>query len=171
MTRWKFASLVVESAVVLLCCAHPISAGDGAGKVTPTWEQARVFLPGSAAPSTPATVPTIDRPLPTVLYLHGCTGFDYSHDGTMGGWAQTLNAAGYAAVMPTSYAREDRPRACEQTTHTYHKELAPEILRLRHEEIEYALEQLRTLPWVDQRNLFLMGHSEGGAVVALWPGP
>ena len=27
---------------------------------------------------------------------------------------------------------------------------------------------LRAAPWADQRNLFLMGHSEGGAAVAAW---
>src|SRR5262245_1394021 len=168
--RRQLASLLVKSAVIWLCCGHPIVAADSSGKTKPTWEQARIFLPGSAIPSKPATLPTIDRSLPIVLYLHGCTGFDYSHDGTMGGWAQTLTASGYAVVMPTSYAREDRPRACEQTTHTYQRELAPAIFRMRHEEIEYALDQLHNLPWVDQRNLFLMGHSEGGAAVALWAG-
>lgn len=30
----------------------------------------------------------------------------------------------------------------------------------------YALDQLRKAPWADQRNLFLMGHSEGAVVVA-----
>jgi hypothetical protein len=41
---------------------------------------------------------------------------------------------------------------------------------MRLEELEYALKQLRTSSWVDQRNLFLMGHSEGGITVACWGG-
>ncbi len=80
--------------------AGALVAGNGTAEVAPTWEEARVFLPGSAVPLKPANVPARDRPFPTVLYLHGCTGFDYSHDGTMGGWAQTLTAAGYAVAMP-----------------------------------------------------------------------
>jgi poly(3-hydroxybutyrate) depolymerase len=142
-------------------------AGNGTDVVR-TWEEARIFLPGSAAPLKPSKVPAMERPLPTVLYLHGCTGFDYSHDGTMGGWAQTLTTAGYAVAMPTSFAREYRPRSCDQTTHT--SGLAMEVMDMRLEELECALKQLRTSSWVDQRNLFLMGHSEGGITVARWSG-
>jgi len=123
-----------------------------------------------AVPFKPANVPAPDRPLPTVLYLHGCKGFAYSHDGTMGGWAQTLTAAGYTVVMPTSFAREYRPQTCDPATYTYAAGLAMEVSDMRLEELEYALTQLRTVSWVDQRNLFLMGHSEGGATVARWGG-
>ena len=143
-------------------------AGNGTAEVVPTWVEARVFLPGSAVPVKPANVPARDRPLPTVLYLHGCTGFDYSHDGTMGGWAQTLIAAGYAVAMPTSFARDVRPQNCDAATHT--GGLAMEAMDMRLEELEYALAQLRASSWVDQRNLFLMGHSEGGITVARWGG-
>lgn len=167
--KWReVASLAVASAAIWLLCGRAAVAADETADVAPTWEQARIFLPASAAPLKPASVPAMDRALPTVLYLHGCTGFDYSHDGTMGGWAQTLTAAGYAVAMPTSFAREYRPRNCDQATHT--GGLAMEVMAMRLEELAYALKQLRTLPWVDQRNLFLMGHSEGGITVARWGG-
>ena len=86
----------------------------------------------------------------------------------MGGWAQTLTAAGYAVAAPTSFAREYRPPNCDPATHT--GGLAMEAMDMRLEELEYALTQLRTASWVDQRNLFLMGHSEGGITVARWGG-
>ena len=105
---WGFGSAVVGVLAGFLVVGAPV-AGNGTAEVARTWEEARVFLPGSAVPLKPANVPARDHPLPTVLYLHGCKGFDYSHDGTMGGWAQTLTAAGYAVVMPTSFAREYRP--------------------------------------------------------------
>jgi dienelactone hydrolase len=155
-------------ALIVFFLAATAVAGNGAAEVARTWEEARVFLPGSAVPLKPTNVPVIDRPLPTVLYLHGCTGFDYSHDGTMGGWAQSLTAAGYAVVMPTSFAREYRPQNCDPATYT--GGLAMEVMGMRLEELEYALKQLRTLSWVDQRNLFLMGHSEGGITAARWGG-
>jgi dienelactone hydrolase len=159
-------SAVLGALAVLLVTAVGV-AGDDAD-VMRTWEQARIFLPGSAVPFKPSKVPATHRQLTTVLYLHGCTGFDYSHDGTMGGWAETLTAAGYAVVMSTSFAREYRPRNCDQTTYT--SGLAMEVMDMRLEEIEYALKQMRTLSWVDQRNLFLMGHSEGGVTTARWGG-
>jgi hypothetical protein len=145
-------SAVLGALVVFFVTAVGV-AGDGTDVVR-TWEEARIFLPGSAVPFKPSKVPATHRQLTTVLYLHGCTGFDYSHDGTMGGWAETLTAAGYAVVMPTSFAREYRPRNCDQATYT--SGLAWEVMDMRLEEIEYALKQLRTLSWVDQRNLFLI---------------
>ena len=48
--------------------------------------------------------------------------------------------------------------------------LFPGADEMRAEEIEYALSRLRTLAWVDPKNLFLMGHSEGGHAVAVWRG-
>jgi dienelactone hydrolase len=160
----------VASIVTAFIIVAGSDARSGGGDVAPTWDEARVFLPGSAVPLKPASVAARDDPLPTVLYLSGCTGFDYSHDGTMGGWAQTLTASGYAVVMPTSFAREYRPHACDQPTYTYAPELVIAVSDMRQEEIEYALARLRASSWVDQRNLFLMGHSEGGAAVARWGG-
>lgn len=167
LDRLKSGSAVTGVLIVFLVAAAAVAS---TAEVARTWEEARVFLPGSAVPLKPTNVPGRDRPLPTVLYLHGCTGFDYSHDGTMGGWAQTLTAAGYAVVMPTSFARGHRPQACDPATYTIRTELGIEVVDMRLEEIGYALTQLRTLAWVDQRNLFLMGHSEGGVTVARWGG-
>lgn len=164
-----FGSAVVGVVTVFLVASASV-AGNRTAEVARTWEEARVFLPGSAVPVKPPKVPALDHPLPAVLYLTGCTGFDYSHDETMGGWAQTLTAAGYAVVMPTSYAREYRPHACDQPTYAYTLGLAVEVSDMRQEEIKYALTQLRILSWVAQRNLFLMGHSEGAAAVARWGG-
>jgi len=165
----RFGS-TVGLVLTLFLIANASVAGNGTIDVARTWEEARVFLPRSAVPLKPANVPARDRPLPTVLYLPGCKGFDYFHDGTMGGWAQTLTAAGYAVVMPTSFAREYRPQTCDPATYAYAAELAMEVSDMRLEELEYALTQLRTLSWVDRRNLLLMGHSEGGATVARWRG-
>ncbi len=39
---------------------------------------------------------------------------------------------------------------------------------MRYEEIGHARERLQGLQWVDGRNVFLMGHSEGGGAAALW---
>lgn len=134
---------------------------DRAADLARTWEEARVLLPNTRAILTPANVPARD-PLPTVLYVHGCGGI-YGIDVL---WAETLSTEGYAVIMPDSFAREYRPVDCDPRTAT--GGLFLQAFDMREEEIEYALARLRTLPWVDQRNLFLMGHSEGGGAVALW---
>ena len=105
-------------ALVLVTAGWASIRVDNSVEVGRAWEEARVFLPPRVPPPSgthpyllplkPAKVPPQDHPLPTVLYLHGCTGFIPWYDGN---WAETLTAAGYAVVMPTSFAREYRARS------------------------------------------------------------
>ena len=101
---------------------------------------------------------------PTVVYLHGCTGL------TAGDarWARTLASTGYVVVTPDSFARAYRLSNCDPKTHSGGAFSAAGTMR--QEEIEHGLKMLRAAPWVDERNLFLMGHSEGGGAVAGWQG-
>ena len=105
--------------------------------------------------------------LPTVIYLHGCA---YRKPA---GWtyARWLVKAGYAVIMPDSFQRPNRPKTCDLSTRWRDPD-APydDIQRMRQEEIRYAVEQVKTLSWVDQDNLFLMGHDEGGDAVAAYAG-
>jgi hypothetical protein len=41
---------------------------------------------------------------------------------------------------------------------------------LRRAEVRETVHRLREIPWVDQRNLFLAGHSEGGIATAMYGG-
>lgn len=43
-------------------------------------------------------------------------------------------------------------------------------VNLRRAEVRDALRRLAELPWVDSRNLFLAGHSEGGIATAMYSG-
>lgn len=105
--------------------------------------------------------------MPTVIYLHGC-----GHK-KPAGWtyARWLVNAGYAVIMPDSFQRIHRPQTCNPWTQ---KRLAgapsDEVLAMRQAEIRYAVAQVQKLPWVDQDNLFLMGHDEGGEAVAMYGG-
>ena len=42
--------------------------------------------------------------------------------------------------------------------------------RVRRQELDYALVQIRKLPWVDQDRVVLMGFSEGAQTVSRYPG-
>lgn len=150
-------------AVVLQGCAG--LGPDRATEVARTWERARVYIPGHSGYYSAATAPSPAAALPTVLFLHACAGL-YWHDDQ---WAAILTEAGYAVVMPDSFARQYRPRDCDPTTRR--GGLFPGAQDMRHEEVVHALDRLRSLPWVDSRNLFLMGHSEGGGATALWDKP
>lgn len=156
MRRVPRACPIVAICLLFAGCA-PFES-DRTAEVARTWEASRAHLPGSAVALQPSTVQPPGPALPTVLYMHGCSGIapnDFA-------WATTLSQSGYAAVLPDSWARRGRPSACKQVSY--------QVFDMRDEEIRYALAQLRLLPWVDQRNLFLMGHSEGGGATALWEG-
>ena len=155
--------------------AESQAAGDA---VRSSWEQAYVLLPvgprhlvmGRMSDNfirrTLTTLPA-GKKLFTVLYLHGCSGFspgnfEYLH---------LLGRYGYAVITPDSFARPGRPRTCDPKLHAGipgapHQAAA----RMRLEEIRYALKRIRGLRWVDRRNLFLMGHSQGGGAAAAYAG-
>ena len=73
-----------------------------------TWEKADVFVPGRFLTTTPNKV-KVDKPLPVVIYLHGCTGIA-DHDKRWGGFIKGL---GYIAVLPDSMARPGRIPNCD----------------------------------------------------------
>jgi dienelactone hydrolase len=92
--------------------------------------------------------------VPAVLLLHGCTGLARGPDALR----VFLIGRGYATFEPDSFARPGR--TCNRTT-----------LYKRTEELAYALDKIRQLPWVDFERIVLMGVSQGGAAVAQWGEP
>ena len=140
-------------------CAASNSSSEA--DIASTWTQARVYLPRMSSYVKPADV-SVARKLPTVVYLHGCTGLTAAD----ARWARTLTSAGYAVVLPDSFARSYRLSNCNPQMHLGGAFRA--AAGMRQEEIEHALKMLKAAPWADQGNLFLMGHSEGGGAVAGW---
>lgn len=99
---------------------------------------------------------------PTVLFLHGCDGLAGLNP------LRAIARRGFAVVAPDSFARRFRPPQCDTVTQTGGKNLY--VYDFRAAEITYALQRMRRLPWVDQRRLFLVGHSEGGLAAAHYRG-
>ena len=101
---------------------------------------------------------------PTVIYMHGCSGF----------WPGTLTRInflarnGYAVIAPASFARAKYPRSCRTDTHE--GGLYRPILRIRQHDAGHAIASAKALPWVDSDNVFLMGLSEGGITTATFTG-
>ena len=162
----RTASLLFQAALVLLLlfgagCAALNSSSEA--DIASTWTQARIYLPRVSSYVRPADVSVIQK-LPTVVFLHGCTGLTAGN----ARWARTLTSAGYGVVAADSFARSYRRSNCDPKT--YLTGAFPAAGTMRQEEIQYALKSLRAAPWADERNLFLMGHSEGGAAVASWQG-
>ena len=91
---------------------------------------------------------------PAVLYLHGCGGL--IRGGL--GYRLLLLGEGYAVFEPDAYARPGH--TCEGSS-----------TAMRRAEIEFALAEIRRLPWVDHDRIVLMGNSQGGRAVAEWDRP
>ena len=144
-----------------------------------TWQQAWLHLPAGEAPDSR---PPIVGPLgsayvqdrlkllsrqvtwPTVVFLHGCTGIQAPERRVAG----MLTRMGYAVILPNSQARPNRPSDCNVATSEWG--LAPIVHYFRRSELKDAMRRVRSLSWVDRRNVFLGGFGEGAKAVALWGG-
>lgn len=67
--------------------------------------------------------------------------------------------------MPDSMARPNRKSNCDPVKQGG-TNVFPQAYDYRQQEIAYAKEQILKSPWWDQKNIFLMGHSEGGIATA-----
>lgn len=169
--RWFGCSLGLV-ALLAASLPGPASAGaaDDPAELERTWQAARVYLPGAPHGrvlridelDTPESAPTAAR-YPTVVYMHGCAGINYIAHET----GAFLAEAGYAVIMPDSFARADKPKSCDPVTLEAGMHRA--VLGWRHAEAMHAISSVRGLPWVNGDALFLMGLSEGGITVATLP--
>ena len=145
--------------LLLAAMAHPIAVK--AKDVELSWEKGTAFIPGGLFPRSPKNI-SLDGKRPVLIYLHGCTGITHNHD-TL--WAQEIAKLGFVVVMPDSFARPGRVPDCDPSRKR-RSNAFPKAHQYRQEEITYSLEQVRRAAWADQRNIFLMGHSEGGQATA-----
>lgn len=140
------------------------SVSQGAG-LEHVWPATRIYLPGRE----PVRVQFADlqslqqdfpAPLPTVIFLHGCSGYMTHY--LQAEYPAALAQAGFAVFVPDSFARPGRKPACGN--------VMLDTVNLRRAEVDDTLERLQAIPWVDRRNLFLAGHSEGGIATAMYRG-
>ncbi len=101
---------------------------------------------------------SVDK-VPVVLHMHGCTGIRTGDSR----WADVYADMGYLTVLPNSFYRSNRVALCGRGRWGYR---AP----LRIEEIDYAIQQISKIPWVDKKRIYLSGFSEGGNAVSFYNG-
>lgn len=90
--------------------------------------------------------------LPLVIYLHGCSGIGAAADEDI----NMLSKNGFAVIAPDHFSRNYSPSNCGSGwDHD-----------MRIAEARYAYQTALKLPWVDKKNIFLMGHSKGGRATA-----
>lgn len=160
--------------LLVLAACGAVSPSDSRSDLARTWDGATLVLPplggtpiqlarmDQSAFGDPASARGAARRLPTVIYLHGCTGL-----GDLD-FLKRLAAAGFAVIAPDSFARRYRPLQCDPKSKTGGHNLF--VYEFRLAEIAFAVQRAVELAWVDRRNLFLIGSSEGGVAAALYRG-
>jgi dienelactone hydrolase len=129
-------------------------------QVAQSWEKAIVYLPCTSQPTSVDQIKT-DKAYPVAIFMHGCDGIAPNPDNNA--WAKLLASEGLLVIMPDSLARTDRKPSCDPKNKK--SGLFPAVHGMRLEEIKYASEQIKSQPWFDGKNLFLMGFSEGAMAV------
>ncbi len=148
---------------LFLQCAAGQNFTNGKFDVKPSWEDAEVFVPGKLFNTNVRELPKMG-PIDVVLYMHSCAGMKADEHQ----WGSFLNDMGLVVVMPDSFAIKGRVMRCGPrldpniASHTHSQQ---EIGRIRVSELAYAINQLKELPNV--RKIFLMGFSEGSAMVLI----
>jgi dienelactone hydrolase len=107
--------------------------------------------------------PEGEGPFPAVLLLHGCGGLTPGVVQGLSDHADVLVAAGYVTVVMGSFSRRNKAggRVCKSLE---------ELGYARHYRVKDAYQAqslLASLPFVDGRNFFLIGQSNGGSVALL----
>ncbi len=131
------------------------------------WQASFVRVPTEDGEPIKSTIATLDpaslvgvKKLPTVIYLHGCSGF----------WPGTIRRLdflaenGFAVIAPPSFAREKYTQSCDIYRHTggFYRD----TIKIRQNDAGNTIEKAKQLPWVDENNVFLLGLSEGGITTA-----
>jgi poly(3-hydroxybutyrate) depolymerase len=124
--------------------------------VSKSWDGAQVYVPSNFLTKKVDDV-KVDNQFPVVVLLHGCAGIG-EHEKK---WAQNLKSEGFIVVLPNSFAIPNREMNCIPSSNITNIGKVP-VHDLRPTEAEFAMKMVQEQIWADKRNIFLMGHSEGG---------
>jgi len=131
-----------------------------------TWQAALVRIPrqyqvyAGQISDLPLEALPVKEKLPTVIYLHGCSGIWWGTYIRLDFFAEN----GFVAIAPASFARTKYPMSCDPATKR--AGLYRETLKMRQYDALNAIKNAKQLDWVDARNIFLVGFSEGGITTA-----
>lgn len=118
--------------------------------------------PPDSSISLPATLLTPDGPgpFPAVVVMHDCSGLGPRSSGSPRRWAGLLVGAGYAVLLPDSFAPRGLPNGL---CHAQATNRAAASVRVRAGDAHAALAALRRQPSIDPHRIALIGGSHGGS--------
>ena len=154
------AIIAIYIVYLSLTCAHAEKNSD----VNLSWVNASVFVFNHPEIKQTKQLNALKDSLPVLIYLHGCAGIN--RDAL--NWASYISSLGFVVILPNSMARNGRVANCDPKLKKGNGAF-PLARAYRQQEITYALNQVIDSPWAQRKNIFLMGHSEGGTAVAQSP--
>lgn len=98
-------------------------------------------------------------PVPTVLYMHGSSGFLKGKKYRK--WIVQKSKMAFIAL--NSYAVKYRPTYISRDS----KDVYEEVHMFRQAELKQSYKKLKELKFIDSKNLFLMGNSEGALAAGI----
>lgn len=132
-----------------------------------SWISALVRIPDGLGKSKLSTVEKMEKELfgkykklPTIIYMHGCYGV---HPGTHHK-IKFLADNGFLIIAPLSFARLKYPKSCD--IYTYEGGLYRGTIKIRQFDAKFAIKKISGFKFVDNENIILMGHSQGGITTA-----
>ena len=102
----------------------------------------------------------IDKKYKILLYMHGSSGL---YKGTVYR-KQIVEELGFIFFAPASHRLNDRPIYISPAKQS----LYIKVHKVRVAELHYNYKKLKKLKFVDKKNIFLMGNSEGGLATAIF---
>lgn len=175
--------LILPFLLILALSSCAVTVNSPATEIEKTWNFAVTILPAkySAMEMTQVAPGFYEYPLlddwsrdiqenhlkknadkvPVVLHMHGCNGIGSGDSG----WADVYADMGYLTILPNSFRRSNRESMCYSGSGSWGYRS-----QLRIEEINYALQEISKIPWVDVNRIFLSGFSEGGNTLSFYKG-
>ncbi len=136
------------------------------------WQASWINMPVTKGDSKMVTVADFAKSgfapaskLSTVIFLHGCAGQLSGEERRIQFFAQN----GFAVISPNSLERSKYPKSCRifpKKAFIYRGHLPK-----RQFDVSYAIKEVKKLGWVDENNIFLVGHSEGAILAATFNDP
>lgn len=102
--------------------------------------------------------------LPLLVFIGSCEGLGHHREDI-----ERFAQLGFVVIAPDSMARKHRPYGCyeDQEIYTKYHDIG---IAFQKAELDYAVERMQSLPWVNQEQRFLFGSGTGGMVVAHYQG-
>jgi dienelactone hydrolase len=122
-----------------------------------SWKNVEIYTPENNLNKKIENI-KFEKKFPVLILMHGCTGINAN----IRLWASFFNSIGFVVILPNSMEIPGRGQWCNEMLKEFDMNKVGVAYKVRSAEASYVMEKIQNFSWVDKRNIFIMGHSEGG---------